>query len=186
MRRVSLAILFAAAATLLPAFARADASAGDDGASVLTRPPRGSLAAQLRLKLSLQMAGGVSLAATLDNNREQWRMLSPDQRERFREYVVSFLKKDAGDQERILKSYSAFLSLTKQKREAYRRRARWVQAVVATFTPDEREELRRMSSVDRAKALITRRDKLVREGKLVLDEPASAPARPAVPDKTDQ
>ena len=174
MRRFAWVILALAAPT-----SWAFADAGDDGgASVLTRSPKGSLARQLRLKLSLEMVGGQSLSASLDHNRPEWEMLSPEQREEYRHRVMAFLQKDPDAQDKLLENYSAFLALTQEKRDAYRRRAQWVQAVVATLTPAQRDELRQMSSTDRAKALIARRDQLVRAGKLKLDvSPTDAPAR---------
>lgn len=189
---LAMALVFAAAVSLSAGIARAqeaaaaaevaqgadNGSAGDISTDVLTRPPRGSLAAQLRLKLSLQMSGGTSLAASMDHNRQDWEMLSPEQRERFRDMAVAFLNKDPKEQEKLLLSYSAFLSLDKQKREEYRVRADWVRAVVATFTPQERKQLASMSSMDRAKALIARRDELVSQGKLkVATPPPTAPAK---------
>ena len=174
MSKRTATILAVALAAAYPA-ASAIAEPGDGGAAVQTRPPKGSLAAQLRLRLRLEMAGGASLAATLDHNRQEWKMLSADQRERFRHYVVAFLEGKRSDQDKLLKSYSTFLSLTKQKREAYRRRAKWVKAVVATFSPEQREQLKLMPSMDRARLLIARRDELVGQGKLILDEPTTAP-----------
>jgi len=191
---LAMATVFAAAVWLPAGVARAQEAAaaaevaqgadnagpGDIGTDVLTRPPRGSLAAQLRLKLSLQMSGGTSLAASMDHNRQDWEMLSPEQRERFRGMAVAFLDKNPKEQEKLLLSYSAFLSLDNQKREEYRIRADWVRAVVATFTPQERKQLAGMSSMDRAKALIARRDELVSQGKLQLQlatQPTTAPAK---------
>ena len=173
-KRLAAILVLLPASAMLTAPAWAD-PADDGGASVLTRPPRGSLAAQLRLKLSLQMAGGTSLAASLDHNRQEWKTLSPDQREEFRREVLAFLKRNPKDQDKLLKSYNTFLELDETKRGAYRRRAQWVKAVVATFTPAERDGLRKMSSIDRARLLIARRDQLVREGKLALDPPGSTP-----------
>jgi len=51
---------------------------------------------------------------------------------------------------------------------------------VASFTPQERKQLAGMSSMDRAKALIARRDELVSQGKLQLQlatQPTTAPAK---------
>ncbi len=152
------------------------AESGDIGTDLLTRPTRGSMAAQLRLKLSLQMSGGTSLAASMDHNRQEWQMLTPEQRERFRGIAVAFLDKDPKEQEKLLRSYSAFLSLNKQKREAYRARAEWVRVVVASFTPEQRKQLARMSSRDRAKALIARREELRSQGKL--PAPTAQPTTP--------
>jgi hypothetical protein len=174
MRKAAAVILVAVLAAAWPAAAQT----GAVDATVLTRAPKGTMAAQLRLRLRLEMAGGASLAASLDHNRQEWKMLSPDQRERFRQYVVAFHNEELPEQDKLLKSYSAYLLLTKQKREAYRRRAQWVKAVVATFTPQQREQLRKMPSMQRAKTLIRRRDELVGEGKLILDLPTTAPARP--------
>jgi hypothetical protein len=190
---VAVALVFAAAVLLPAEAARAQeaaaaaevAQAADNagagiGTDVLTRPPRGSLAAQLRLKLSLQMSAGTSLAASMNHNRQDWEMLSPEQRERFRGMALAFLDKDPKQQEKLLLSYSAFLALDKQKREEYRVRADWVRAVVATFTAQERKQLESMSSMDRAKAIIARRDELVSQGKLKLQpatQPTTAPAK---------
>jgi len=184
-----LVLILAAAVSLPASAARAQeyaaaaeiaqgAESGDIGTDVLTRPPRGSLAAQLRLKLSLQMSGGTSLAASMDHNRQEWQMLTPEQRERFRGIAVAFLEKNPNEQAKLLRSYSAFLSLNKQKRQAYRARAEWVRVVVASFTPEQRRQLAGMSSMDRAKAIIARRDELISQGKLPpTTQPATAPAK---------
>jgi hypothetical protein len=178
MRRIGLLILVALTAWAMDARLAVAQSSIDEEASVLTQPPRGSLAAQLRLKLSLQMAAGSSLAAAMDHNRQEWRMLSPDQRERFRDSAVAFLEKNPKAQDKVLSDYSTFLSLNQQKREAFRQRAEWVKAVVASLTAEQRDELQKMSSADRARVLIERRDELVRQGRLKLPfgEPATAPA----------
>jgi hypothetical protein len=182
MRRIGLFILVALTAWTLDARQAAAQSvaqaAGEDEASVLTQPPRGSLAAQLRLKLSLQMAGGSSLAAAMDHNRAEWRMLTPDQREQFRNSAMAFLEKDPKAQEKVLNDASFFQSLNREKQQAYRQREAWVKAVVATFTPEQRAELRKMSSADQARVLMERRSELVRQGRLNLTvgEPATAPA----------
>ena len=178
MRRTGLFILVALTAWTLSARLAWAQPSGEDETSVLTQPPRGSLAAQLRLKLSLQMAGGSSLVAIMDHNRQEWKLLSPDEREHFRSSAVAFLEKDPKAQDKVLSDYSTYLSLNQKKREAFRQRAEWVKAVVATFTPEERDELQKMSSADRARVLIERRDELVRQGRLKLPtgEPATAPA----------
>jgi len=178
MRKLSLAILILPLAWAMPAGGDPVGAAGEADEGVLTRPPRGSLAAQLKLKLSLQMAGGGSLVAALDHNHKEWKTLTPDQREQFRDAVRAFHEKGPKAQKEFLRRYNAFLSLDEEKREAFRRRARWVRVVAASFTPEERSKLRKMSSIARAKALIARRDELVRKGKLKLaGPPASAPDR---------
>lgn len=189
MRSYGVSILIMALAAAMPAGAAlaqtADPPDGAD-ADALTRPPYGSLARQLALKLQLQMAGGASLAASLDHNRQEWRMLSADQREQYRRNVLAFLDKAAADQESLLRNYSALQSLPKDKQEAYRRRAEWLKVVVASFSPQEREDLRQMTPTERARQLMARRDELIRQGTLAPDGaptsmpatlPASVPAR---------
>lgn len=155
-------------ATLAAAGARADS--GGDETGVLNRPPFGSLARQLSLKLQLEIAGGGSLAASLDHNRERWRMLTPEQRERFRQYAVAFLKKNPVDQAKLMRQYAFFLSLSEDKKVAYRLRAMWLKEVSESLSPEERQRIRRMPPVERARALRARRDQLVREGKLDLQQ----------------
>lgn len=143
----------------------------------LNEPPVGSRAGQLRLKFQLQMAtDGGTLAASIDHNQQEWKLLSPDQREQFRKQAVAFLEKNPGEQEKLMKHYSDFLALSKDKREEYRRRADWLKVVVASFSEDEKAQLEKMVPSDRAKMLVTRRDELVRVGKLKLDGQATQPA----------
>ena len=181
MRNFGISILCILSAVALVADAARAEPDAEDVTGVLTRPPKGSLAAQLqlrmRLKSALEMAGGPSLATSIDHNRQEWRTLSPDQRERFRNQMLAILTQGPEQQEKLIRSYDAYLSLSKGKREAFRRRDIWVRAVVKTFSPAERRNLAKMSAVDRAKALIARRDELVRQGKLHL-EPTTAPAEP--------
>jgi hypothetical protein len=172
------------AATLAAAGAWADSGSGDE-TGVLNRPPFGSLARQLSLKLQLEIAGGGSLAASLDHNRERWRMLTPEQRERFRQYAVAFLKKNASDQAKLMRQYAFFLSLSEEKKVAYRLRAMWLKKVSESLSPDERQRLKRMPPVERARILRARRDELVRQGKLDLEqlaEKAEALGEPKQPE----
>jgi hypothetical protein len=150
----------------------------------LNEPPVGSRAGQLRLKFQLQTAtSGGTLAASIDHNQQEWKLLSPDQRELFRKQAVAFLDKNPGEQEKLMKHYSDFLALSKDKREEYRRRSEWLKVVVASFSEEEKAHLEKMLPADRAKMLITRRDEMVRAGKLKLDSPATQPAstQPAAP-----
>ena len=105
MRKMGLAILVLTPALLWLSDSAPRRAAGDSGTSVLTRPPRGSLAAQLRLKLSLRLAGGGNLAAAIDHNRQEWKTLTPEQREKFRNAVLAYHKKNPQAQEELLKKY---------------------------------------------------------------------------------
>ncbi len=144
----------------------------------LNKPPFGSIARQKLLKFRLRMRSIGSLVASLDHNRDAWKSLSPDQREQYRRKAYAFLKKNPAQQEKMLLDYEKFIKLSVGERKAYRRRAAWLKVVVQTFSRPERRKLREMSPEDRARKLIERRDKLVRQGKLKLpptSQPATAP-----------
>jgi TRAP-type C4-dicarboxylate transport system substrate-binding protein len=176
MRNVTRTILaVAVAGTLLAGVARAQ-----DDSDALRRPPTGSIAAQLRLKQKLLAAqSGTTLAATLQHNRRQWESLSPEQRDRIRQVAVAFLQQNPDRQLELIEQYDRFIRMSAERQRAYRQRERWLKAVVASFTPQERDQLRNLASDERARRLIARRDELVAHGKLTLEpatQPASAPA----------
>ncbi|MFP3936938.1 MAG: DUF3106 domain-containing protein [Phycisphaerae bacterium] len=148
---------------------------GDSDA--LRRPPAGSIAAQLRLKQKLLAEQqGTTLAATLRHNRRQWESLSPEQRDHYRRVAVAFLRENPDKQRELIEHYDEFIKMSAERRQAYRQRERWLKVVVASFTPRERDELRNMPADERARRLITRRDKLVEQGKLKLEEPTTQPS----------
>jgi orotidine-5'-phosphate decarboxylase len=60
-----------------------------------------------------------------------------------------------------------------QKQQAYRERAKWLKVVVDSFTPQERENLQKLSADERAKILLDRKAQLIAEGKL---QPATQPS----------
>lgn len=153
---------------------------GADG-SGLTRPPAGSIARQLRLKMKLhRITPGGSLVATLKHNRQEWESLTPDERGRFRKSFMAFQGKSEAEQEQILSHYEKLFKMTAERREAYRRRAKWLAIVVESFTPAERAELQVMTPDDRARKILTRKALLIKQGKLAPNgattAPASAPA----------
>jgi len=170
-------LVLALPAALLAEAALAD---GEGLAGAMNAPPYGSRAGQLALKFRLEAVArlprGGTLASAIGHNQHEWMMLSPDQREQFRRDALAFLRKNPTEQEKLMQQYSAYLALSKQKRLDFQRRAEWLKVVVATFTPDERQQLEKMLPIDRAKALIARRDELVRQGKLKLPPPTTAPA----------
>ncbi|MFW6066439.1 MAG: hypothetical protein ACOC9S_06420, partial [Planctomycetota bacterium] len=79
-------------------------------------------------------------------------------------------------QRELIEHYDEFIKMSAERRQAYRQRERWLKVVVASFTPRERDELRNMPADERARRLITRRDKLVEQGKLKLEEPTTQPS----------
>ena len=158
---------------------QADTQASQESSPLgaMSAPPLGSRARQLTLKFRLlRESAGTELASALDHNRQEWELLSPDQRDQFRRTAVAFLQKNPAQQDKLLEHYAQFIEMSEQKREAYQRRAQWLQAVVATLTPEQREQLERLPLAQRAQRLVALRDQLVREGKLVLD--AQQPEQP--------
>jgi hypothetical protein len=141
-------------------------------------PRMGAVSAERQLRLKLRLLGASasdSLATSLDHNRREWEMLSPDQREHYRREAASLLEKSPDDRDALLKRYEQLIKLSAEKRSEYRRTAEWVRAVNETLTPEQRGELLRMTPSKRADELIRLRDRLVREGriKLTASQPAS-------------
>ena len=144
----------------------------------LRRLARGSVTRQKLLKLRLERIAKGTLTACLDHNRAVWKSLTPEKRERFRNEALAFLKKNPADQAELLKRYEEFTAISPAKQARYRRTARWIEAVVATLSPEKRKELLSMPPAERARFLRARRDELVQAGKLVLEAepPATQPA----------
>lgn len=140
------------------------------------KPPRGSVARQLMLRYRLEKIANGTLTASLDHNRTQWERFSPEQRERYRDEALAFLKANPAQQEKLVAHYEKLMELSARRREKYRRTAEWIQAVVATLSEEQRAELLQMSAERRARILRERRDELIRAGELTIDPPATAPA----------
>ena len=152
------------------------------GAAALAQPAGdkdarwGSVARQLMLKHRLQKIATATLASSLDHNRRRWESLSPDQREQYRRDALAFEKKSVEDQEKLIKQYDKLIKLPPDKREAYRRRARWLKVVAASFTAEQRRQLMALPPDQRARELLERKAHLIREGKLK-DDAATAPRK---------
>ena len=143
------------------------------------RPPRGTVARQLRLKMDLRAAAeGMSLAATMRHNRAEWESLSGDERDSYRQRVLAFLDRSPQQQQQLLKNYDEMIKLTVAQRQEYRQRARWLTAVVATFSEQQRQDMLAMSPKDRAQMLVQRRDELVASGLLKLEPSTQATSAP--------
>lgn len=176
MRAASLGKLAAVLAATVIFAAPAVLSAQEDlGAA--RAAPRGSIARQLQVKAKLLAAAQrTTLVAMLDHNRAEWESLSAEQREGFRRESRAFRAKDPKRQEEMIRRFDEWIRLAGQRKQKYRLMYRWVKVVAASFTPEQREKIRRMSADQRARAYRTRRDELVEAGELKLDQPASAPA----------
>ena len=142
------------------------------------KPPKGSMARQLMLKYRLagKLTDG-TLQASISHNRQEWESLSPDQRDHYRQEALAFMDKSPEEQEALLKKYESLIKMDAQKQQAYRERARWLKVVVDSFTPQERENLQKISPDERAKILLDRKAQLISEGKLIpATQPATQPA----------
>ena len=157
------------------ALASVSAAAEDDG-SALTKPPAGSIAAQLRLKMKLHRITLGPLSASLRHNRTEWESLTPDERGRFRKSFLAFLHKSPAEQEKLLAHYEKLFKMTSDRRDTYRQRAKWLEVVVRSFTPDQRKALQQMTPDDRARKILARKALLIKQGRLKAASPTSAPA----------
>lgn len=160
--RIILTAVVAACITA-PAFADGD------------KPPVGSVACQLLLKRRLEKISTGTLTASLNHNRNRWEQLSPDQRDKVRRDALAFEAKTAAEQEKMIERHDALSKMSPEKRKAYRRRAKWLSAVVAGFTDDERKQLKAMTPDQRAKRLLERKAELIKQGKLKVEAPATQP-----------
>ncbi len=160
--------------TLILALAGGAALAEPAGDKATPKARWGSVARQLMLKYRLQKIATGTLATSLDHNRRRWESLSPDQREQYRRDALAFEQKSLADQEKLLKHYDKLIKLPADKREAYRRRARWLKVVAASFTAEQRRRLMALPPDQRARKLLERKARLIRQGKLK-DDGATAP-----------
>lgn len=142
-------------------------------------PPKaklGSIARQLDLKMRTARTLHGTLTAAIEHNRQTWESLLPDQRDAYRRQVLAFLEKNPMEQEQLLAHYEKLMQLSAEKREKYRERAKWLTTVLATFSPAQREDLKKASPQDRAREILARRDELMRQGKLQARQPTTATA----------
>lgn len=164
-------MVISAAAALLLAWATAGAADATPA-----KPPLGSIARQLRLRMELMKKASGTLASSLSHNRGEWERISPDQREKFRREAYAFLQQNPQEQDRLLEHYTRFIEMSAQRQAEYQARAQWLSVVAASFTPEQRKALEAMPAEQRAKALLDRKAELIAQGKLAPDAPASAPA----------
>jgi hypothetical protein len=133
------------------------------------KPPLGSVARQVRLKLNLEKQSKGNLENVLAHSRREWDKLSPEQRQRFRREAYAFLQKNPQEQDRLIEHYTQFIEMSAERQEAYRQRAKWLAVVVESFTPEERRRLAELSPEQRAKELLDRKAELISQGKLLED-----------------
>lgn len=77
--------------------------------------------------------------------------------------AIVFMKMSPAEQQKLLARYERAAAASAQMR---RRQARWLPAVLDSFTPEQCDQLRRMTPSQQARAFLTRRAELIRAGKL--------------------
>jgi hypothetical protein len=137
-----------------------------------------------QLMLKYRLAGKLTdgnLQASIKHNRQEWDSLSADQRDHYQQEALAFMDKSQEEQEILLKKYESLIKMDAQKQQAYRERARWLKVVVDSLTPQERENLQKISPDERATILLDRKAQLISEGKLApAPQPSTQPStRPA-------
>jgi hypothetical protein len=139
-----------------------------------TAPAIGTIARQLKLKMELSR-NTHGLAVSLAHNRTEWQRLAPDAQERYRREAYAFLQKNPKQQQELLDRFGQFMDMSPQRQQAYALRAKWLNVVVASFSPQERAEMEQMPPQQRASILIDRRSLLTQQGKLPdAEQPTSA------------
>jgi len=174
-----------AIAGLLAAWAPVFAEGSGTGAA---GTPPGSIARQLQLLNKLNAAmHGTTLAAALNHNREVWEGLSPDERQKLRKLALAWHAKSRPDQEEMVERFDEWLKIRAEKQQKYRRMNEWLQKVVASFPPDQRERLKKMTAEQRGRMIRRRRDELIKAGKLTPGASQAAPTtQPAAAAPTTQ
>ena len=76
--------------------------------------------------------------------------------------AIVFLKMSPEEQQKLLAQYERAAAASAKARRA---QARWLRVVLGSFTPEQRDQLRRMTPAQQAKAFLTRRAELTRAGK---------------------
>jgi len=138
---------------------------------------------QLSLKQRLaKVLGEEGLSGSLDHARLEWSRLTADQKDQMRAQALAFLKKGPQEQERLLAHYDQLVRMTAERREAYRQRAEWLKAAIDWLQandPGRIEQMKAMNTEQRAEAMVELRERLLREGKIVLPGPEAPATREA-------
>ncbi len=165
------------AAIIVASFVSVAAAEGDE---TLRKPPMGSLARQLLLKHRLDAVNSGKLAGNISHNREKWETLPPEERGRLLDRVEHFVAQEPDAEEKIIEYHKRLLNMSLERQEAYRQREKWLKVVVASFTPQERENLQKLTPDERAKILLARKAELMKAGKLPSDTPEKTEAAPTI------
>jgi hypothetical protein len=133
-----------------------------------------SVERQLRLKRRLLM-GSESLLATLRSNVQQWRDLTPEQREQLRHRAYALRQATPAQQQRLIEAYAKYLRLSAVQRAEYRRRAERIEQVLDLLSDDEKQRLLELPAHQRAVRIMEMRRAFQAEGRIPADEPEASP-----------
>ena len=120
-----------------------------------------SIARQLRLKRKLMM-GSDSLLATMRANRRNWDTLTGEQRRRLHDRAYAFRQADPRKRDAVLDAWERFRQLDTARQQRYRKRAAWLHKLLGRLSEEQKAELRRLPSRERAKKLLELENQLSR------------------------
>jgi DNA-directed RNA polymerase subunit F len=92
--------------------------------------------------------------------KQRWAELTGQQQDRARQHALAFLKLDPDEQQRLIDSYAQAVAEDPSARAAWQQRSHWLQEVLESFTPEQRDALRQMTPARRAETFIERRREL--------------------------
>jgi len=158
-------------------------AAAGAGIAAAKNPPKpdpsqvpGSMARQALLKGALDKHLSGTLVAELNQNKKIWNSLPPEELRQLRQRYYAFLKQDPSRQADLVQAAIQFEKLTEEQKRIYQERAEWLNRVVASLTPQQREELQRMNPQERAQRLYELRSALPSTQPAA--EPATQPDSP--------
>ncbi len=103
-----------------------------------------------------------------------WRELTPQQQAALRQRALAFLQLTPEQQQRVLREYeNAARAASQRTHRLWKQRHGWLQAVVESFTPEERTNLLTLTPAERGRLFLRRRKELIRAGKLPPPPPES-------------
>ncbi len=117
--------------------------------------------ASLRARIEAEI--GTSLRESIGHEqtaRQRWAELTRQQQDHARQQALAFLKRDPDEQQRLIDSYAQAVAEDPAAQAAWQHRSHWLQEVLESFTPKQRDALRQMSPARRAQTFIQRRKEL--------------------------
>lgn len=145
----------------------------------------GSTVRQLMLKQALEKHLAGTLVVELNHNKRLWGSLAPEQLRSLRQRYYAFLRQDPDKQAALMKAAEEFRKLSARQRQAYVKRAAWLERVIASLTPAQRQALKQLAPAERAKRLLELKAELVDSQPITqpTSQPATQPAHMLIENK---